>query len=124
VNSSNGSSSARAPYQNYMPATPSGLNAVNVPKHPTDLARERVLPAQDIDDQDFELDDELEEESEPRVLPMPEPEAQALQRPASGTGQQSQQRPVRRVDRDLLRGNLSPSGSGDVIDIPAFLRKR
>ena len=124
VNSSNGSSSARAPYQNYMPATPSGLNAVNVPKLPTDLARERVLPAQGIDDQDFELNDELEEESESRVLPMPEPEAQALQHPASGTGQQGQQRPVRRVDRDLLRGNLSPSGSGDVIDIPAFLRKR
>jgi len=121
ANSGNGSSPARSPYQNYVPATPPPLNVLNVPKHPAGLAHEHVPAAQDVDDRDFELDDELEEENEPRVLPMPEPEAQALQRPASGTGQQ---RPVRRVDRDLLRGNRTPSGSGDIIDIPAFLRKR
>jgi cell division protein FtsZ len=119
ANSGNGNAPARTPYQSYVPTTPP-LNAVNVPKPATSLAREHVSSAQDVDDRDFELDDELEEENEPTVLPMPEPEAQALQRPASGT----QQRPVRRVDRDLLRGNRGPSGSGDVIDIPAFLRKR
>ncbi len=52
---------------------------------------------------------------------MPEPEAQALNRPPN------QQRYVRRLDRgaasDLSRGNRN-TPSGDVIDIPAFLRKR
>ncbi len=56
-----------------------------------------------------------------RSLPMPEPEAQALNRPPN------QQKHVRRLDRgaasDLSRGNRN-TPSGDVIDIPAFLRKR
>jgi len=56
-------------------------------------------------------------------LPVPEPEAQPAQRPSSD---QRSQRPVRRLDQkglDLPRGNRNPP-SGDVIDIPAFLRKR
>jgi cell division protein FtsZ len=56
-------------------------------------------------------------------LPVPEPEAQPAQRPS---GDQRSQRPVRRLDQkglDLPRGNRNPP-SGDVIDIPAFLRKR
>ncbi len=55
-------------------------------------------------------------------LPAPEPEPQASpQRPGN------QQRHVRRLDRgaasEIARGNRN-SSSGDVIDIPAFLRKR
>ncbi|GAC1661874.1 MAG: hypothetical protein PVS3B1_37450 [Ktedonobacteraceae bacterium] len=56
-----------------------------------------------------------------RSVPMPEPEAQALNRSPK------QQKHVRRLDRgassDLSRGNRN-TPSGDVIDIPAFLRKR
>jgi len=89
----------------------------------------------DINDEDFELDDEamsmsLDMESTGEQLgttgashdrlPGPEPEAQPLQRPSVG-----QQRPVRRLDRgaDVPRGGRN-APSGDVIDIPAFLRKR
>ncbi len=56
-------------------------------------------------------------------LPVPEPEAQPSQRPAS---EQRPQRPVRRLDQkglDLPRGNRN-APAGDAIDIPAFLRKR
>jgi cell division protein FtsZ len=63
-------------------------------------------------------------------LPMPEPEAQPAQRPSGDPHDKSSgyntQRPIRRMDPkayDLPRGsrNVPP---GDVIDIPAFLRKR
>jgi cell division protein FtsZ len=56
-------------------------------------------------------------------LPVPEPEAQSSKRPS---GDQRSQRAVRRLDQrglDLPRGNRNPPSS-DVIDIPAFLRKR
>jgi cell division protein FtsZ len=56
-------------------------------------------------------------------LPVPEPEAQPSQRSAND---QRPQRPVRRLEQrglDLQRGGRS-APSGDVIDIPAFLRKR
>ncbi len=56
-------------------------------------------------------------------LPVPEPEAQPSQRPSND---QRPQRPVRRLDQkglDASRGNRN-APSGDVIDIPAFLRKR
>ena len=56
-------------------------------------------------------------------LPVPEPEAQPAQRPSND---QRPQRPVRRLDQkgfDLPRGSRNVP-SGDVIDIPAFLRKR
>ena len=56
-------------------------------------------------------------------LPVPEPEAQPSQRPAADP---RPQRPIRRMDPkalDLPRGSRN-SPPGDVIDIPAFLRKR
>ncbi|HLG63285.1 MAG TPA: cell division protein FtsZ [Ktedonosporobacter sp.] len=71
----------------------------------------------DVDENSYELEpDDLE--SGNRTPPVPEPEAQPLQRPAG------QQRQIRRLDRsaELQRGRNTPSG--DVIDIPAFLRKR
>ncbi len=82
---------------------------------------------QNIDDDDFELDDAaLDAEttgdamSSHDRLPVPEPEAQPSQRPPT-----TQQRPIRRLDRgaDVPRGGRN-APSGDVIDIPAFLRKR
>jgi len=83
---------------------------------------------QDIDDDDFELDDAaLDTDAAGDAmhphdrLPVPEPEAQPSQRPPTT----QQQRPVRRLDRggDAPRGGRN-APSGDVIDIPAFLRKR
>ena len=67
--------------------------------------------------------DVLEPYIERTRLPVPEPEAQPSQRPAADS---RPQRPIRRMDPkalDLPRGNRS-SPPGDVIDIPAFLRKR
>ncbi len=81
---------------------------------------------QEIDDNAFELDDaalDADSTGEPmnahHRLPVPEPEAQPSQRPPTT------QRPVRRLDRgaDVPRGGRN-APSGDVIDIPAFLRKR
>lgn len=76
----------------------------------------------DEDEEEYELEKEASaiEDSHQR-LPAPEPEPQASpQRPGG------QQRHVRRLDRgaaDGTRGNRNGS-PGDVIDIPAFLRKR
>ncbi len=80
----------------------------------------------DVSDADYSLDDDtddMEDMLPPARLPVPEPEAQPAQRPAADA---RQQRPIRRMDPkalDLPRGvrNAPP---GDVIDIPAFLRKR
>jgi cell division protein FtsZ len=83
----------------------------------------------DVSDDDYDLDDDADDMEDlmppvpPARLPMPEPEAQPAQRPAADS---RQQRPIRRMDPkalDLPRGarNAPP---GDVIDIPAFLRKR
>ncbi|GAC1429821.1 MAG: hypothetical protein PVS3B3_25870 [Ktedonobacteraceae bacterium] len=98
-----------------------------------DTGRQRaVMPLasddlQNIDDDDFELDAAaLDAESTGDAmhphdrLPVPEPEAQPSQRPPT-----TQQRPIRRLDRgaDVPRGGRN-APSGDVIDIPAFLRKR
>ncbi len=76
----------------------------------------------DEDDQNYELDQHIPMpslEEEPRAVPTPEPEAQALNRPPQP------QRHIRRLDRGAsdIRGNRN-TPSGDVIDIPAFLRKR
>ena len=77
----------------------------------------------DEDEEEYELEDEPAEiEDSHRRLPAPEPEPQASpQRPGG------QQRHVRRLDRgaasDVPRGNRNGS-AGDVIDVPAFLRKR
>ncbi|HEY6408724.1 MAG TPA: hypothetical protein VIY29_14765, partial [Ktedonobacteraceae bacterium] len=134
-----------------LPLTPSPVNMTN---HPTDpvrvnyavqaepIMRQRpvVSPAQepvrqsiardvrdmrDVSADVYDLDEDPMEL--PRTgtgsashgrLPVPEPEAQPSQRPSSD---QRPQRPVRRLD--LPRGNRN-APSGDVIDIPAFLRKR
>jgi cell division protein FtsZ len=92
----------------------------------TNRQRANVPPAgpMDAEQDDFDLD--AESDGPPyghKSLPVPEPEAQPLQRPSSGT---NQQRPIRRLDRgsvDGSRGNRNVP-YGDVIDIPAFLRKR
>jgi cell division protein FtsZ len=130
-----------------MPMTPPPLNVSNRPTGPLpqaerpgarevlpDTGRQRaVMPTplrEPVPVGDVLQDEEDEEEyaampvdtqaDGPRSLPMPEPEAQPLQRPTP-----NQQRPIRRVERnaDLSRGNRGAS-SGDAIDIPAFLRKR
>ena len=83
-------------------------------------------PIRDDVSDDYSLDDDtddMEDMLPPVRLPVPEPEAQPAQRPAADA---RQQRPIRRMDHkalDLPRGvrNAPP---GDVIDIPAFLRKR
>jgi hypothetical protein len=81
--------------------------------------------ADDLYDVDEDTGDRMEIQApaaHPR-LPVPEPEAQPSQRPAADA---RQQRPVRRMDPkalDLPRGNRN-APPGDVIDIPAFLRKR
>ena len=83
---------------------------------------------EDIEDEDYSEYD-LEEEPissgpMPRGhVPVPEPEDQPAQR--SSTDQRPQ-RPIRRLDpkvQGLPRGNRN-APIGDVIDIPAFLRKR
>ena len=81
----------------------------------------------DVREEDFDLDNDSGDVLEPLMerarLPVPEPEAQPSQRPAADS---RPQRPIRRMDPkalDLPRGNRS-SPPGDVIDIPAFLRKR
>jgi cell division protein FtsZ len=73
------------------------------------------------DEEEYEKEAAALEDAHQR-LPAPDPEPQASpQRPGS------QQRHVRRLDRgaasDVGRGNRNGS-SGDIIDIPAFLRKR
>jgi cell division protein FtsZ len=83
----------------------------------------------DVDDDLYDVDEDTGDRMEAAAqtghpqLPVPEPEAQPLQRPAADA---RQQRPVRRMDPkalDLPRGNRN-APPGDVIDIPAFLRKR
>lgn len=87
----------------------------------------RQAIARDVSEDIYDMDEE-----EPIVstgssthgrLPVPEPEAQPSQRSSSD---QRQQRPIRRLDQKgfgLPQGNRN-APSGDVIDIPAFLRKR
>ncbi len=86
---------------------------------PPPQAREAMPAVDDVDDDDFELDRDVPSMDGHRNLPVPEPEAQPLQRQGIG------QRHIRRLDRasDQSRGNRN-TPSGDVIDIPAFLRKR
>ena len=148
-NGNSNMSPARQPYQpqpvgqqNYasLPVTPSPMNLMD---HPTDPVRQRALSpspvrepirqalvsdVRNISDDVFELEDEpvgipLPGTGTHGRLPVPEPEAQPAQRPS---GDQRPQRPIRRLDQkglDLPRGNRS-TPQGDVIDIPAFLRKR
>jgi cell division protein FtsZ len=118
-----------------LPITPPPLNAGRagadqsngrMPALPVGEAR-RVDPSGYSEAQgDFADEDEMPELAEaPTRLPVPEPEAQPLQRPAASADQRAQ-RQIRRMDPkalDIPRGNRN-APPGDVIDIPAFLRKR
>jgi cell division protein FtsZ len=110
-------------------------SAPSLPPLSTDADRQRGMTppppsmpvmSDEYDDNDvsYDLENDLaaaDVDDMHRSVPMPEPEAQALNRPPS------QQKHIRRLDRgaasDLSRGNRN-TPSGDVIDIPAFLRKR
>jgi cell division protein FtsZ len=106
------------------------------PSYPPDAVRQRgyTPPPPSIpmrgnelnsDEDDLDMGDDLvRSDMDELSLPAPELEDQALrQRPAANQSQ----RHVRRLDRgaasELSRGNRN-TPSGDVIDIPAFLRKR
>jgi cell division protein FtsZ len=128
---------------NPLPITPPPLN--NVARQPTDplpsgstgrmAAIPPSMPPRAMDPMNYQESQEIYEEEEelpevdaqPTRLPVPEPEAQPLQRPAAAAEQQrGGQRPIRRMDPKALgmardSRNAPP---GDVIDIPAFLRKR
>ncbi len=137
-----------------LPVTPPPLNIARHPTGPLQSAGRAMPPAPpmqeplsasarqplgslargdmgrgDVDDDLYDVDEDTGDRMEvqaqiPRShLPVPEPEAQPSQRPAADS---RQQRPVRRMDPkalDLPRGNRN-APQGDVIDIPAFLRKR
>jgi cell division protein FtsZ len=137
-----GQSSAGQGY-NPLPLTPPPLNVARQPTDPLPAASSGRMPAippsmsptppsrmdsmgYNEPQQSYEDEDELPEiETPPARLPVPEPEAQPLQRPAASEQQRSQ-RQIRRMDPKALgipRDNRS-APPGDVIDIPAFLRKR
>ena len=88
----------------------------------------QMPPAPIMRDDDYDLDDDVDDLEElmppvpPARLPVPEPEAQPAQRPAADS---RQQRPIRRMDPKALDPRSARHAPpGDVIDIPAFLRKR
>jgi cell division protein FtsZ len=147
--SNNGNAALRQPQQSVSngyssrPVTP----PMNIAKHPTGPLQPAGRPMQpapvpvmeeqmrqpvsvgraDMREEDFDLNNDSGDVMEPFIrrtrLPVPEPEAQPSQRPASDS---RPQRPIRRMDPkalDLPRGNHNVP-PGDVIDIPAFLRKR
>ncbi len=147
--SNNGNASMRQPQQSgangysSQPTPP-----INIAKHPTGPLQPAGRPLQpapvsameeqrrsqpvrvgrtEMREEDFDLNNDSGDVMEPFIqrnrLPVPEPEAQPSQRPASDS---RPQRPIRRMDPkalDLPRGNHNVP-PGDVIDIPAFLRKR
>jgi cell division protein FtsZ len=125
---------------NPLPVTPPPLNAARQPADPLPPAHSgrmaalppsvppsRIEPVSYSEQQELYEDEQDEVEAQPTRLPVPEPEAQPLQRPAaSGDQRGAGQRPIRRMDPKALgmaRDNRN-APPGDVIDIPAFLRKR
>ncbi|HET8842509.1 MAG TPA: cell division protein FtsZ [Ktedonobacteraceae bacterium] len=119
---------------NSLPATPPPLN--NPARQATDplaggTGRIPAVPsaarAEMYNEPEEEYEEDIEEtETQPARLPVPEPEAQPLQRPAAATAAEQQRRKIRHVDPkalDMPRNNRNVP-QGDVIDIPAFLRKR
>jgi cell division protein FtsZ len=104
------------------PVQPAGAGRMPpMPARPAAMAHDAVN--YDRSQDDYEDDSLEEQETQPTRLPVPEPEAQPLQRPAA---EQRPQRPIRRMDPkalDIPRNNRN-APPGDVIDIPAFLRKR
>jgi cell division protein FtsZ len=153
-NSGNGGNGAvRLQPQRGYGSVPVAAPPVNMTNHPTDpvqvnyavqadpmMGQRQGIPvedptrqalAHDVRDVSADVYDPGEESMDlPRTgssthgrLPVPEPEAQSSQRPSND---QRPQRPVRRLDQkgfNLQRGSRN-APSGDVIDIPAFLRKR
>lgn len=126
--------------QNYnpLPATPAPLNIARQPTDPLPMGNSRMPAVPNPQQQRMEsvayndpYEDEEEYLEEPEVtqptrLPVPEPEAQPMQQRPAAAAEQRTQRPIRRMDPkalDMPRGNRN-SPPGDVIDIPAFLRKR
>lgn len=120
---------------NPLPVTPPPLNVARQPTDPLPAASARMppVPPSRVDPMAYndaqeiyeDADEVLEDEAPPARLPVPEPEAQPLQRPAA-VEQQRAQRQIRRMDPkalDIPRSNRN-APPGDVIDIPAFLRKR
>ena len=142
--SANGNASIRPPRQSVpqgyssLPVTPA--QPMNIAKHPTGplqsagrsmpptpAMQEQLRQRPDMREDGFDMESDSGDVLEPLMgrtrLPVPEPEAQPSQRPASDG---RPQRPIRRMDPralDLPRGNRD-AHPGDVIDIPAFLRKR
>ncbi len=135
-----------------LPVTPPPMNIANhptgplhAPAQPEPVMRRQVMAAPmeelqrrapqpvapDVIEDEFYEEDEDRHEQRGQVqagreqLPAPEPEAQPAQRPVAAN-EQRPQRPIRRPDPkvlDIQRGSRN-APSGDVIDIPAFLRKR
>lgn len=143
--SNNGNTSMRQPQQGasngYSPLPITPTPHMNIAKHPTGPLQPATgrpmqpVPVQqeqmrrpvnvghiDVLEEDYDMDNESGDVLEPVIehtrLPVPEPEAQPSQRPVSDS---RPQRSIRRMD--LPRGNRN-APPGDVIDIPAFLRKR
>jgi len=109
------------------PAVARPMQPAPVPVMQEQMRRPVNVGRMDVLEEDFDLDNDSDDVLEPVIervrLPVPEPEAQPSQRPASDS---RPQRPIRRMDPkalDLPRGNRN-APPGDVIDIPAFLRKR
>jgi len=106
------------------PAVPAASRSESYSQSQVTPRAEAYSQAQEEYD-DYE-DDMEDTESRPARLPVPEPEAQPLQRPAAATAAEQQRQKIRRVDPEALdipRNNRN-APQGDVIDIPAFLRKR
>jgi cell division protein FtsZ len=142
-----------AAHQGYgsLPVTPPPMNIANHPTgplrgtpQPEPVMRRQVLAApmeelqrrvpqpvaHDVLENEYISDEDVDEQriqtqGGREQLPAPEPEAQPAQRPVAPS-EQRPQRPIRRPDPkvlDIQRGSRN-APSGDVIDIPAFLRKR
>ena len=118
---------AKRPTGPLQPATGRPMQATHVPAMQETMRRPVNAGRIDVLEEDFDMDLESSDVLEPIIehtrLPVPEPEAQPSLRPAS---ESRPQRPIRRMDPkalDLPRGNRN-APPGDVIDIPAFLRKR
>jgi cell division protein FtsZ len=132
-------SNSSAGQYNPLPSTPAPANVSRLPTDPLPGGTGRMpapppsrMDAGGYNDLPNDFDDDMLDEQEalpPTRLPVPEPEAQPLQRPAAASEpQRSQrpQRPIRGMDPkalDLPRGSRN-APQGDAIDIPAFLRKR
>lgn len=116
-----------------LPLTPPPTNFSNHPTGPVRRPVQSTMHQQHIARDTYEDELELDNEVDDTVdvlgghgqLPTPELEAQPAQRPTASSNQHPQ-RPIRRPDQkalDLPHGNRNAL-PGDVIDIPAFLRKR